>query len=119
MTRDQQLALIYRHTSRDYRGKLNGEKTILVNINGATCLVKLDELTDDEIARKLPYALQQEAKKLGTLAHKNGRKCVPAHDAALLALTREANPSGEIGHPMTVKILEAWSRAWHTAYLAS
>jgi hypothetical protein len=119
MTRDQQLALIYRHTSRDYKGKLNGEKSVLVNINGATCLVLLKDLTDADIERKLPYALQQEAKRLGTLARKNGRKCVPAHDAALLALTRVANPSGEIGHPMTVQILDAWSRAWHTANLAS
>jgi hypothetical protein len=72
-----------------------------------------------QIAVKLPYALQQEAKKLGTLAHKNGRKCVPAHDASFLPFTREANPSGEIGHPMTIKILHAWLRGWHAANLAS
>jgi hypothetical protein len=119
MTRAQQLALIYRHTPRDYKGKLDGARTILTNENGATVLVKLDELTDEDIARKLPLALRDEAVRLGKEAHKKGRQCVPAHDKALLALTAAANPTGVVGHPMTLKLLHEWSRAWHAANLAS
>lgn len=54
MNRDQKLAAIYKHTHADYKGTLNGKKTIMVLRNGGTCLVALDDLTDDEIKRKMP-----------------------------------------------------------------
>lgn len=64
MTRDQQLTLIYRHTHRDYKGRLNGQRTVLTLRQGGTTLVQLDSLTDAEIADKLPYSLTLEAKRL-------------------------------------------------------
>lgn len=58
MTRDEQLKAIWRTTHRDYRGMLDGQRTILVLRQGGTHLVPLTNLTDDEIARKLPKGLQ-------------------------------------------------------------
>jgi len=49
--RKAKLAKIYRFTHRDYKGKINGVKTILVLRNGGTTLVALDSLTDAEIER--------------------------------------------------------------------
>lgn len=58
------LKLIYRHTHKDYKGKFpDGTKTILV-CRGGTCLVALDDLTDTEIADRLPSAQRMEAKRL-------------------------------------------------------
>lgn len=54
MDRKQQLALIYRHTHRDYKG--NG--AILVLREGGTHSVPLSCLTEAEIADKLPYAIK-------------------------------------------------------------
>jgi hypothetical protein len=53
LTRDKKLALVYRHTHRDYKGRINGERTIMVYRNG-TCLVRLVDLTDEEIESRLP-----------------------------------------------------------------
>lgn len=74
LTREKKLALIYRHTHRDFKGKLNGEKSILVFRTGeGTCLVTLNALTDAEIADKLPSALRrEEARKLGDKAVREG-----------------------------------------------
>lgn len=63
LTREQKLKLIYRHTHKDYKGTTHGVKTILVFRNG-TCLVRLDDLTDDEIGRKIDYAVKKEADRL-------------------------------------------------------
>jgi hypothetical protein len=63
MTREQQLTLIYRHTPRKFRGTIDRQKFILYYIDGATCLVPLHALTDEQIADQLPYALLQEAKR--------------------------------------------------------
>lgn len=60
MERKQQLTLIYRHTHRDFKGRLNGERNILVLREGGTHLVPLVCLTDAEIAEKLPYAMKKE-----------------------------------------------------------
>lgn len=60
LSRDQKLRLIYRHTHRDFKGTTNGVKSILVNRRGATCLVNLDDLTEDEIADQIGYALRKE-----------------------------------------------------------
>jgi hypothetical protein len=62
--RKKALTLIYRHTSRDYKGHLNGEKSILVLRTGGTTLVPLTALTDEEIARDLPHAQKCEEKRL-------------------------------------------------------
>lgn len=53
MNRQQQLDLIYRKTHSDFKGIIDGRKTMLVYRNG-TCLVYLDDLTDKEIADRLP-----------------------------------------------------------------
>ena len=56
------LKLIYRHTHKDYKGKIDGKPSILV-CRGGTCLVMLDDLTDAEIAERLPLAQRMEAKR--------------------------------------------------------
>lgn len=53
MTRDQKLKLVWKHTHRDYKGTMNGIKTIMVYRQG-TCLVALSDLTDKEIETRLP-----------------------------------------------------------------
>jgi hypothetical protein len=64
MSRSQKLALIWKHTHRDYRGKINGERAILVFRSGnGTCSVPLTALTDAEVADKLSFAERQEAKR--------------------------------------------------------
>lgn len=63
LTRADKLALIYRHTHRDYKGSLDGHKSLLV-YRGGTALVLLDHLTDAEIEDKLPYAIKKETERL-------------------------------------------------------
>jgi hypothetical protein len=63
MTKQQQTALIYRHTHRDYKGTVGGEKSILILRNGGTTAVPLSCLTDAEIAERLPYAMRKEAER--------------------------------------------------------
>jgi hypothetical protein len=49
-----QLDLIYRNTHSDYKAvSLGGVRMILV-CRGATCLVPLEELTAEEVAKRLP-----------------------------------------------------------------
>ena len=62
------LKLIYRHTSRDYKGSLGGVKSILVCRNGATTLIPLDLLTEAEVAERLPSAMKKEAARVGKKA---------------------------------------------------
>ena len=86
LTRAQQLALIYRHTHADFKGK-NADmgKTILVSRNGTT-LVSLEHLTDAEIADKLPSALRQEEKRLAKIAAKTATKATKqVQDDAVIA----------------------------------
>jgi hypothetical protein len=56
MTREQQLKKIYATTHRDFKGNINGVKTIMVCRQGGTCIVALSDLTDAEIADRLPKA---------------------------------------------------------------
>lgn len=49
MTRAQKLATIWRRKHRDYKGKIDGVKYVLVLRQGGTCSVPLDSLTDEEI----------------------------------------------------------------------
>lgn len=53
LTREQKLKLVWKNTHKDYRGKIDGRKTVMVYRNGTT-LVFLDDLTDAEINDKLP-----------------------------------------------------------------
>ncbi|NMZ71357.1 hypothetical protein SAMN05216370_0165 [Pseudomonas peli] len=67
LSRDQALKLIYRHTHRDYRGKLaDGTKSILT-IRG---IVALDDLTEAEVSDRLPLARRKEAERLQAKAPK-------------------------------------------------
>lgn len=70
LTRDQKLALIYRHEHSDYKGKAGamwgehaGKKTLMVNVNGGSALVLLENLTDEQIADRLPYAMKKEQQR--------------------------------------------------------
>lgn len=68
MDKAKKLALIYRHTHKDAKcaRQLDGEKSILVLVpNAGTCLVALKDLTDEQIADKLPYAIHKEAERVG------------------------------------------------------
>ena len=62
VTHSEALKIIWRHTHADYRGRLAGKKTILVN-RGGSCLVELDALTDDEIADKLKLCVKAEIRR--------------------------------------------------------
>ena len=53
MTRKQKLAAVWRATHRDYKGKIDGVRSIMIYRNGTT-LVALDDLTDAEIETRLP-----------------------------------------------------------------
>ena len=57
------LKLIYRHTHKDYKGKIDGKPSILA-CRGGTCLVMLDDLTDAEIAERLPLSQRMEERRL-------------------------------------------------------
>ncbi|MBE0561836.1 MAG: hypothetical protein IH622_13620 [Ochrobactrum anthropi] len=54
MNREQQLKLIWQNTHKDFKGVYEGVKTIMVCRQGATTLVALDNLTEKEIADRLP-----------------------------------------------------------------
>lgn len=56
MTREKQLALIWRHTHKDFRGMIGMEKHVLMMREGGTTSVPLTALTEDEITRQLKYA---------------------------------------------------------------
>lgn len=57
MTKDQKLKLIYKHNHADFKGILDGEKSLMMWRDSGSCLVPLSQLTDEEIAKELPYAL--------------------------------------------------------------
>lgn len=57
MTREQKLKAVYKATHKDYKGTMNGIKTIMVYRQG-TCLVALENLTDNEINERLPKELR-------------------------------------------------------------
>ena len=63
MTRAQQLRLIWRHTHRDFKGTSDGCKFILVCREHGTHSVALYNLSDKEIADRMPYALRKEAQR--------------------------------------------------------
>lgn len=111
LTRADKLALIYRHTHRDYRGKLDGHKSILVYRNG-TALVLLDHLTDAEIAEMLPYALKKETERLSLPGFtESERRIVKAlgEDAAKRA--HALNEEGEGPHMIATEFEITWHEA--------
>jgi hypothetical protein len=58
MTREQKLKIVWKHTHRDYKGMLDGQRSIMVYRQG-TCLVLLKDLTDAEIEERIPRALKE------------------------------------------------------------
>lgn len=67
--RAEALKLIYRHTSKDYKGKATeiwgadaGKKTIMVYRNG-TALSLLEDLSDEDVIDRLPYCVKKEAER--------------------------------------------------------
>ncbi len=58
MDRKQKLALVWKGMHKDYKGKIDGEKTVLVYRNGTT-LIRLDDMTDKEINDRLPKELRE------------------------------------------------------------
>lgn len=68
MTRDEKLKKVWAATHRDYKGMINGKKTIMVYRNGST-VVRLDDLTGAEIASRLPTkVIEAEVNRLASLA---------------------------------------------------
>jgi hypothetical protein len=54
VTREEKLLAIWRNTHADFKGKIDGKACILVLREGGTHSVPLSDLTDEEIAYKLP-----------------------------------------------------------------
>lgn len=80
LTKAQKLTLIYRHAHRDYKGNSpTMGKTLLVGLNGSSVLISLENLPDELIAEKLPYALVKEAQRLEAVAAKKA-KAAPVED---------------------------------------
>lgn len=93
LTRDQKLTLIYRHEHSDFKGIAGerwgehaGKKSIMVNDKGASVLVLLENLTDEQIADKLPYALFKEQQRKEKVAAK---KAQAQADAASIEASQE------------------------------
>lgn len=55
-------ALIWKHTHRDFKGKSDGVKMIMICRNGGSTLCPIPGLTDAEYADKLGYAQRKEAR---------------------------------------------------------
>lgn len=53
LSRKQKETLIYRHKGNDYKGRVEGKKSVMppVNFLGKTCLVTLSNLSDSELDR--------------------------------------------------------------------
>ena len=59
MMKDEKLKLIWKTTHKDFKGKIGLDKYILVYRNG-TCMVKLTDLTDEEINDRLPKDIRDQ-----------------------------------------------------------
>lgn len=56
MTKEQKLKKIWSKTHKDFRGKIDGVKMIMLFRSGlGTCLVPLEALTDQEIEKFSSY----------------------------------------------------------------
>lgn len=62
MERKKLEALVWKHTHKDFKGKLpDGTKTVLFNSDkNGTCLVTLAGLTDEQLIAKLPKKVRDE-----------------------------------------------------------
>lgn len=59
MATTSELNAIWNATHRDFRGVLDGVRTILVCRKGATVIVALADLTEAEVAARLPRAMRK------------------------------------------------------------
>jgi hypothetical protein len=66
-TRKQALVLIWRHKHRDFKSVIEGKKFVMV-CRGGTCLVELEDLTDEEINDDLRLAVKLERKRVAKKA---------------------------------------------------
>lgn len=48
--RERRLDAIYRAMHADYKGRINGVRTVMV-LRGGSVLIALDDMTDEEMAR--------------------------------------------------------------------
>lgn len=55
MPRNQQLNMVYQRTHSDFKGRIDGVRTIMVLRQGGSTLVRLDDLTEAEIDDRLPW----------------------------------------------------------------
>lgn len=55
--RDKKLDAVWKHKHRDYKGRINGTRCVLIYRNGTTS-VPLTDLTDAEIEDNLPAAVR-------------------------------------------------------------
>lgn len=55
----------------------------------------------------------EQASKLGTQAFNDGKKSAPFLDSNIMEMVKKYQDS-EVKR-MSIKIMEAWSKAWHTA----
>ena len=54
-------ALIWKHTHRDFKGTVDGVKTIMVFRSGVgSTLCAITDLSDDEYADRLAYAVRKQ-----------------------------------------------------------
>jgi hypothetical protein len=61
LTRAKLEALVWRHTHRDFKGLIDGARTVLHRApGGGTCLAWLSSLTDAELYDKLPSRVRAE-----------------------------------------------------------
>jgi len=57
--RDKKLAAVWKHKHRDYKGRIDGVRYVMVYRNG-TMSVPLTDLTDAEIEDALPKAVKEQ-----------------------------------------------------------
>lgn len=60
LTRAKLEALVWRHTHRDFKGLIDGVRTVLHLVRGGGGAVPLSSLTDAELYDKLPSRVRAE-----------------------------------------------------------
>lgn len=61
--RERLRAEAWRKTCNDYKGHLNGQRSIMILRNGSTQIVYLSELTDEEISKFFPTRKADRARQ--------------------------------------------------------
>lgn len=59
ITRKKLEGLVYKHTHADFKGRIDGVRTILKCTNQGTCAVPLTSFTDEELLEKLPSRVKE------------------------------------------------------------